>query len=447
MTSIVRALCVVLLSLGLLAAANAAPTKPILGDAGNELRTADGRVDVDRTLDRVAAMHANTFFYQIWHGDDDWAQLPEFADKARARGIDVWVYLVPWSEGKPHKHSGRDSQPFKQDFVRWATEIATLSKAHPNIVGWTIDDFGNNDRPEQTDRFTPDYVTRMRDASRAINPSLQFWPVLYAQQDWADFITRFGTLVDGAIVCYPRSEAEVDDVLGYLRGSARGPGALFVIEGKTRAGEGAAMEATLTRDEASTARELHIFVDDQISTKSDSSHEIFVSVSGKAVWSRSLRDEGMDRHVVVRLPEGLREGDVLRIGVRCADAEKRELDQVRFSNVQLRKAGGEQLPAPEWRDVDSIGIDATLSRGIEASDVRLPMLLMPAGLPYEHEKRYQEPGTPEAIAKKLGLCERLIGDGRAVGMVTWYAPLDDAGADVRAVITASFERLIARPRR
>src|SRR5712691_1417562 len=88
-----------------LAAAAPAPSedrpaarKPIIGDFSAELRRRDGRIDIDANIAALKAMNANAYFYLIWHHVRDWDDLPAFASAAEKEGIDVWVYLVPWSE-------------------------------------------------------------------------------------------------------------------------------------------------------------------------------------------------------------------------------------------------------------------------------------------------------------------------------------------------------------
>jgi len=167
--------------------AAAPPARPlIICDAGNELRTPEGRVDVQRTADRLAELGVNTYLYQVWHGKQDWDDFPAFADAAAKKHIDVWVYLVPWSETTLKKKNWNYSEPFKVDYVAWADAIGKASVEHPNLVGWTIDDFYDNTL--QPDRFTPQYVKQMVEAARANNAKLKFYPVVYFQQPWADFI-------------------------------------------------------------------------------------------------------------------------------------------------------------------------------------------------------------------------------------------------------------------
>src|SRR6478735_2717678 len=81
-------------------AREAPPTarKPILGDFAAEIRRPNGHIDIDANIQALKAMSANTYFYLIWHSASDWEDLPAFADAAAREGIDIWVYIIPWSE-------------------------------------------------------------------------------------------------------------------------------------------------------------------------------------------------------------------------------------------------------------------------------------------------------------------------------------------------------------
>jgi hypothetical protein len=128
MPSVARIVSLPLLLIASASLAASPPSRPlIIGDAGNELRTPEGRVDVQRTVDRLAELGVNTYLYQVWHGKQDWDDFPAFADAAAKRHIDVWVYLVPWSETTLKKKNWNYSEPFKVDYVAWADAIGKAS--------------------------------------------------------------------------------------------------------------------------------------------------------------------------------------------------------------------------------------------------------------------------------------------------------------------------------
>jgi hypothetical protein len=127
---------------GLHAADTRSPLKGLPADYDSELRRPNGRVDVDAMVRRLQELGVGTYYWLIWHAPTDWDDLKVFLPKARQAGLEVWVYLVPPSEGSGG--AGPPSQPFGLDFLRWAEEIARLSLQHPNLTGWVIDDFYAN---------------------------------------------------------------------------------------------------------------------------------------------------------------------------------------------------------------------------------------------------------------------------------------------------------------
>ena len=169
---------------------------PILADYDMEIREQTARADGIRHVDTPATIrmlrqaHVTTYFYLMLHAPTDWADfVSEFLPAAERAGIDVWVYLVPPTECC--------SKPFERDFVRWAAEIARLSLVHQNLSGWAMDDFGSN-----LATFTPEYTKAMQTAAHAINPELQFFPVLYHRDYRREFLEAYASHFDGAIFPY-----------------------------------------------------------------------------------------------------------------------------------------------------------------------------------------------------------------------------------------------------
>ncbi|MDD5523275.1 MAG: hypothetical protein PHI84_20850, partial [Kiritimatiellae bacterium] len=132
----------------------------------------------------------------IWHTTTDWDDLKRFLPLARERGILVWVCLVPPSESPPHTKSY--SEPFRLDYERWATEIATLSRTEPNLVAWSVDDFSHNFRV-----FTPERLGTILGEARRINPRLAFVPCVYfPKASQASVAKDYGELLDGILFPY-----------------------------------------------------------------------------------------------------------------------------------------------------------------------------------------------------------------------------------------------------
>jgi len=166
-----------------------------LGTYGNPPRFENGRVDLKRLISELKEIHANTYHWLIYENLNDWDDLKAFLPLARKAKLKVWACLVPPTESKPvTKYS---SEPFCLDYERWATELAMLSLAEPNLVVWSIDDFVHN-----LTFYTPEYVEKLVRTARAINPKLAFIPCCYYKQTTPSFAKSYGHLLDGILFPY-----------------------------------------------------------------------------------------------------------------------------------------------------------------------------------------------------------------------------------------------------
>ncbi|TMR21488.1 hypothetical protein ETD86_15035 [Nonomuraea turkmeniaca] len=189
-------IAVVALVLSILPGVSHAASPGVVGTAANLVREVEPRADGVRHVDTKAmitalkALNVNTYVYPMAGDFHHWSDLrDEFLPAAAAAGIDVWVLVAA-----PSQAICCISRPYKHDYVTWARELATLSKSHPNLIGWTVDDYSYD-----LETFTPAYVTQMQAASKAINPSLKFIPVVYYRHFTDAFIAEQAPLLDGVI--------------------------------------------------------------------------------------------------------------------------------------------------------------------------------------------------------------------------------------------------------
>jgi hypothetical protein len=161
-----------------------------LGTYANPPRFEDGRINLQGLISELKDIHANTYNWLIRTKHDDLETLKHFLPLAQKAKLKVWATLVPPSEPPA-------SEPFKLDFERWASELATLSLAEPNLVAWSIDDFVHNLKI-----YTPEYVGKFLAAACAINPKLAFMPCCYYKQITPSFVTNYGPLLDGILFPY-----------------------------------------------------------------------------------------------------------------------------------------------------------------------------------------------------------------------------------------------------
>ena len=194
----------VLLSVTLLAAAlTSSPhtcsagdrLKGCIGTYGRPKLLANKHADVQKLLVELEDIHANMFHWAIHAYTNEWDEFQSFLPLAREKHIQVWVTVMPPSESPPRLTAY--SEPYRLDYERWATEIAKLSVQHTNLVAWSIDDFTHNLKV-----FTPEYLAKMRAATKKINPRLLFVPCCYYSAITPRFAESYKPLLDGILFPY-----------------------------------------------------------------------------------------------------------------------------------------------------------------------------------------------------------------------------------------------------
>jgi hypothetical protein len=174
------------------------PKHELLGGYDNELRMEDGHFDSVNMTEKLIEGNMHFYNYLIGHTVDDWNDLPGFLEETKDKNISVIVDLIPeW--GWPPA-----SEPFKNDFIRWGTELANLSLKYPHLIGYSIDDWGwDGAKLSSLSTITyngiPAGVDSGRDAARAVNPNFKFYPTTYFDCDGG---VDSGYPVDGVLL-YP----------------------------------------------------------------------------------------------------------------------------------------------------------------------------------------------------------------------------------------------------
>lgn len=171
------------------------PVSYTLGTYASPPRLDNKRVNSKELIRQLKELNANTYNWLIWQHTTDWDDLKIFLPEAKKNKIKLWVTVVPPTESKPK--AKWNSEPFGMDYVKWAEEIAKLSKQHDNIVAWSIDDFAHN-----LTVYTPSYLQQMLNSAKAINPKLLFIPCLYYRQITANFAKNYEGLLDGVLFPY-----------------------------------------------------------------------------------------------------------------------------------------------------------------------------------------------------------------------------------------------------
>ncbi|RAK42179.1 UNVERIFIED_ORG: hypothetical protein DFS12_1011540 [Chitinophaga ginsengisegetis] len=154
------------------------------------------KIDCDKLISELKDLHANCYNWLVLTGHDEWEDLPVFLPKARAAGIKVWVTVLPPSETYIPNYC---SEPYRNDYFKWAEELAKLSLVYDNLVAWSIDDFPVE---KNMKLFTRPYIREMRQKMNAINPNFGFIPCIYYRDFTPQFAREYGGFFDGVLFPY-----------------------------------------------------------------------------------------------------------------------------------------------------------------------------------------------------------------------------------------------------
>ncbi|WP_157128397.1 hypothetical protein [Cupriavidus sp. USMAA2-4] len=366
-------------------------------------------------------MNANTYMWLIWRSPNDWPDLKDFLPKAAAAGISVWVYLVPPSETGLQDKRFPFPEPFRVDYIRWAQEIAQLSLAHGNLVGYVIDDFWGN---VQTGKLTKDYVSRFVAAGKLINPRLKFYPLFYFNEIDEASSKYLSTIADGVVAAYPRNDGGVRKAVGYLRDDFKEP-AQFKISFPSKipsvAGD-AALSSQYVRITDQRHARLHFSYKDNFDANTAGFREFQVRVDGTVVWREDVAgiDDGQ---ATVDISDAI--GGKTRVTIE-------------IGLVDVNAVGNFPIEASVWgvsgegvniADFNRGNVWQTILRGqykaqIEGSysgrqRFKLPMILMPSANSAAFEDRYGVAGSSENMVQKIDESAKLVRDGLVEGVVTY----------------------------
>lgn len=432
MRSLLTAALLTLIATG---ATYAAP-KPaiVLGDYDAELRLPDGRVDNELLLQRLQDMHANTYYYLIWHRATDWEDLQAFLPLAQQAGISVWAYLCPPSESggtMPY------SEPFRLDYARWGQEIGKLSLQYPNLAGWVIDDFWSNIRPGV---FTSDTVRAFVKAGKDVNPKLRFYPLMYYPQIDDRFTGMMASVVDGVVAAYPADTAEIERAVAVLDDAQTLPGACWTVFPPgtvSKAGDFASLtqEAKVTDPNAAT---ISFHYQDDYEGPTAGYHVMQLKVDDQVVWSEDVAGHD-DKTVLLNLRDYIGQKPSVKVTLGVWDLKGVSEFAVRVAFSQLKLAGMQMHNTdlgyePGWF-LDSSGafyMQCRVERKPQHA-FHLPLIVMPCGSRGEYVHRYKDEPTPEHIAARTREALELAKAGKIEGVVMYCLDKKQGNPDLDAI--------------
>jgi hypothetical protein len=391
-------------------------TRRHFADYSAALELPDGRVDVDAMVKRLKELGVNTYYWLVspW---STWDDLKLFLPKANKAGIDVWVYLVPPSESPPG-----GVPPFRLDYVAWSEGIARLSREHPNLTAWVIDDFYGN-----RSFFTPAYLREIRARSKAVNPRLAFLPLMYFPELQPKFLEDYRTVIDGAVVAYLEDRDEIERAWAFFNDGDLLPASEFICPPSTPTQPGDYVMASQSVEILpGDVHEIRFLDRDGYAGTTAGYHFKQLLIDGKVVWEQDVADKsGGSQTVVVDVTDQVRGKTSCALAFRLL--EKQGVGNFALNwNVKalrgknLRLADDTSRPQ-KWK----MTRQGPLTTGFGGSpkvgrrQFHLPFISMTAAQPIEFRLRHGDPATPERIAAQLRLSLEAWQDGKCDGVVTY----------------------------
>jgi len=420
------------LAVSLSLAADAPPL--IMGDYDAELRLANGHVDNALLLQRLQDMHANTYYYLIWHAATDWEDLQAFLPLADKAGIKVWVYLCPPSEsGGQYPYS----EPFKLDYVRWGQEIGKLSLTHPNLVGWVIDDFWANVRPKV---FTVDGIRAFVQAGKTVNPRLKFYALMYFPEINERFTDVMVGVIDGVVGAYPADKAGMEKAVGFLSDDLLVPGGcwtVFPADTPSQAGDFSALSQVAKVVNPNTTS-ISFHYEDDFEGPTKGYHTMQLRVDNEVVWSEDV--EGSDNNtVLLNLNDYVRGKPSVRLTLGVWDLKpvsqfplQVAYSELKVTGLDLHNSDLGSQPGWETGASGAFRMECRPERKPQHA-FKLPLVVMPCGSRGEYVHRYKDAATPENIARRTAEALELAKAGKVEGVVMYCLDKTAASPDCAAV--------------
>jgi hypothetical protein len=436
MTRSTLGLCVLIALLMTNGTAQAQPrleTKPLATHAGQvlgrthladydaELRRPDGRVDVDAMVARLKELGVTTYYWLILHAPTDWDDLQLFLPRAATAGIDVWVYLVPPTESAP-RYGETYMEPFRLDYGRWAEEIARLSRRHPNLTAWVIDDFYAN-----RDVFTPARVKELQARARAINPRLAFFPLMYFNELAGPFVADYREVIDGVVVAYLEDREEIDRAWALFNDADVAAPAEFTFPAQTPSHPGDFVSASQTaRVEASGPYRIRFRERDDFTGPTRGYHIKQLLVDGSVAWESDVAGGSHGWHEVdVDVTGQVRGKAEVELAFRMIDRKGVSNFPVRWRVGDLRAehlAPLADLSRPDrWSLKRRGAFESGFGGRVKAGQRRfhIPFISMTAGDAVEFRLRHGDPASPQRIAVQLRLSLDAWREGKCDGVVVY----------------------------
>ena len=392
---------------------------PVLADYNAEIRGSDGRVDIPVLVRLLTELRVNAYFFLIWHRETDWEDLKLFLPAAQNAGIDTWVYLVPPTESPPI-YGTRYSEPFRLNYMRWAEEIALLSLAHPNLKAFVIDDFWAN-----RNVYTPAYVSTMRQRARAINPNMEFWPLMYYPEMDRAFVRDYGNAIDGVVAAYPKTAQTVQRTWQLLNDQRDTPARWqFSYPQYTRSaiGDAASLQRRYRVQSNAERYTLRLTQQDSYEGPTAGYHFKQLLIDDQIAWEEDVAGgEKAWQTVEISLTPFVSQKTHITLTLRVYD-RKRVSNFPVLVEIQDPIVQG-LVPEEKWQQTVQGRWTVNFESAYQGDGrYHIPLIVMIAATRHQFVKRNGEPGTAERIREKIKMALVQRRQGFCEGVVTYALP-------------------------
>lgn len=394
-------------------------------------------VDSTRLVARLRELGANTYMWLVWRGENDWDDLKLFLPKAEDAGISVWVYLVPPSETALQDGKSPYSEPYRIDYIRWAEEIAKLSLSNSNLRGYVIDDFWGN---VKSGSFSSEYMHRVVDAGKSINPKIKFYPLMYFDQVGVQSTKFLAPFVDGVVGAYPRNREVVLKALTYLEDRFVEGDSIRVAFPQNRPSKsgdhGMGVQRVRVTDSKNAKLEFHYSDNFDGSTKGFRQFQVLID--GQVIWSEDVEGHD-DDDASIDLSKYLSGKDEVTLGLGVADLKGVGNFKIESYITQIKEYGvlvtNRKLKGGDGWSIDaSEPFNVSIEKGgVGLGKVKIPLIVMAAGDAAQFQKRFLMDGSPENISGGVRFAADLAREGRIEGVVTYCLDKSEGSRSFSAV--------------
>jgi hypothetical protein len=394
-------------------------------------------VDTDKLIKHLQDLKANTYFWEVWFSSSNWDDIKEFLPKAKMAGIIVWIFLPSPSETPPNIPNGNYPEPYRNDYIRWAQEIAKLTLRCSNLAGYVIDDFQFN----VPNPFSSSYVANMVNAGKAINPNIKFYPLLYPSlnQVIPAIIDSIGSYIDGIVMAYPSDVGypfPYGDGFSYVGGDLNSDtlcikSASNIMQdnyvevnsktnGTVNIGDyGFASRRVKINDHTNPSISFYLYNSSNPSADS-TKQSMQLKVDGQVLWNSKIAATFNDKYVNINLTKAFAGKDYATISLGISDNSSFGGTWI-SGNFLIIDGYGFNYTNNGWIPEVHGNHKVTIRLGKNA--FKKDLIIMPAAVDWQYLKRYLDDPTPENIARRIDRFTHFLLSRKIEGLVTYYLDL------------------------